>query len=203
MKRNMYVIFCTAAVFVFALSSCATTKVQRVDAADVVDLDGYWNDSDVRIVCDSLINDCMKSPRIANYKKENNRLPVAIIGKIRNDSDEHIDTSIVAKKFENAIINSGVMEFVSDKSERQELREERLDQADNASEETAKAIGNETGADYMLLGSIKTIVQTEGRKSVRAYFVYAELHDLETNKIIWSGENSGIKKVIERPAAKF
>jgi penicillin-binding protein activator len=55
----------------------------------------------------------------------------------------------------------------------------------------------------MLLGSIKTIVQTEGRKLVQAYFVYVELHDLETNKIIWSGENSEIKKVIERPVAKF
>ncbi len=202
MKRSFPVYLVAAVAAVCMLASCATT-VERVKADDVVDLDGYWNDSDVRIVCESLISDCIKSPRIANYKKENGRNPVAIIGKISNDSDEHIDTSIVAKKFQNAIINGGVMDFVSDKNEREELRGERLDQQDNASEETAKAIGNETGADFMLLGSIKTIVQTEGRKSVRAYFVYAELHDLETNRIIWSGENDGIKKVINRPAAKM
>ena len=166
-------------------------------------MDGYWNDSDVRIVCESLINDCVSSKTIANYSKVNGRAPVAIVGKISNDSDEHIDTSIVAKRFQNAIINSGVMEFVSDKYEREELREERFDQADNASEKTAKAIGNETGADYMLLGSIKSIVQKEGNKSVRAYFVYAELHDMESNKIVWSGENSNIKKIIKRPSTKF
>jgi penicillin-binding protein activator len=202
MKKYVLGYVCAAVLLAGSLSSCATS-VKRVASEDMVDLDGFWNDSDVRIACESLISDCVKSPRIAEYKKENGRNPVAIIGKISNDSDEHIDTSIVAKKFQNAIINSGVMDFVSNKSERSELREERLDQQDNASEETAKAIGNETGADYMLLGSIKTIVQTEGRKSVRAYFVYAELHDLETNRIIWSGENDQIKKVINRPAAKM
>jgi penicillin-binding protein activator len=202
MKKIIGLYFFAAVAAAFMLSSCATS-VKRVEAEDVVDLDGFWNDSDVRIVCESLINDCIKSPRVANYKSEHGRDPVAIVGKISNDSDEHIDTSIVAKKFQNAIINSGVMDFVSDKNEREELRTERLDQQDNASETTAKAIGNETGADYMLLGSIKTIVQTEGRKSVRAYFVYAELHDLESNKIIWSGENDEIKKIISRPAAKM
>jgi hypothetical protein len=38
MKRTTYVILCRVAVFVFELSSCATTDVQRVDAKDVVDL---------------------------------------------------------------------------------------------------------------------------------------------------------------------
>ncbi|MFA6937573.1 MAG: penicillin-binding protein activator LpoB [Treponema sp.] len=201
MKKYVLVILAFAASV--ALFSCSSTKVERVDSEEVVDMDGYWNDSDVRIVCESLINDCVSSKTIANYSKVNGRAPVAIVGKISNDSDEHIDTSIVAKRFQNAIINSGVMEFVSDKFEREELREERFDQADNASEKTAKAIGNETGADYMLLGSIKSIVQKEGNKSVRAYFVYAELHDMESNKIVWSGENSSIKKIIKRPSAKF
>lgn len=198
-----YVLAILAFVASVALFSCSSTKVERVDSEEVVDMDGYWNDSDVRIVCESLINDCVSSKTIANYSKVNGRAPVAIVGKISNDSDEHIDTSIVAKRFQNAIINSGVMEFVSDKYEREELREERFDQADNASEKTAKAIGNETGADYMLLGSIKSIVQKEGNKSVRAYFVYAELHDMESNKIVWSGENSSIKKIIKRPSTKF
>lgn len=198
-----YVLAILAFVASVALFSCSSTKVERVDSEEVVDMDGYWNDSDVRIVCESLINDCVSSKTIANYSKVNGRAPVAIVGKISNDSDEHIDTSIVAKRFQNAIINSGVMEFVSDKYEREELREERFDQADNASEKTAKAIGNETGADYMLLGSIKSIVQKEGNKSVRAYFVYAELHDMESNKIVWSGENSNIKKIIKRPSTKF
>ncbi len=194
-----------AAVILCALvaSSCGTTKVRRVDADKIIDMDGNWNDNDVRIVCATLVSDCASSPAVAQYRRKNGRNPVAIVGKIRNDSDEHIDTSIVEKRFQSAIINSGTLDFVSDKNERTELRDERLDQQTNSSAETMKRLKNETGADVMLLGSIKTMVQKEGRKSVRAYFVYAELHDIETNKILWSGENSEIKKVIKRPAAKL
>ena len=183
--------------------SCGTTKVRRVDADKIIDMDGNWNDNDVRIVCASLIAACATRTAVAQYRRQNGRNPVAIVGKIRNDSDEHIDTSIVEKRFQSAIMNSGTLDFVSDKNERTELRDERLDQQTNSSKETMKRLKNETGADVMLLGSIKTIVQKEGRKSVRAYFVYAELHDIETNKILWSGENSEIKKVITRPAAKL
>ena len=194
-----------AAVILCALvaSSCGTTKVRRVDADKIIDMDGNWNDNDVRIVCATLIADCASSPAVAQYRRQNGRNPVAIVGKIRNDSDEHIDTSIVEKRFQSAIINSGTLDFVSDKNERTELRDERLDQQTNSGAETMKRLKNETGADVMLLGSIKTMVQKEGRKSVRAYFVYAELHDIETNRILWSGENSEIKKVIKRPAAKL
>ena len=186
-----------------AFTSCASVKVDRVDSNKVVDLDGYWNDTDVRIVCESLIKDCTSSPRIARFETLNKRSPIVIIGSIKNDSDEHIDTGIIAKRFQNAIINNGVMEFVSSKDERGELRDEISDQADHASESTAKAIDNETGADYMLLGSVKSIVQSSGKDSVRTYFVTAQLHDLETHKIIWSGENDEIKKVIKRSSVKF
>jgi uncharacterized protein (TIGR02722 family) len=193
------------AACVFAAASCASTKpkVERVDAETVIDLDGYWNDNDVTIVCNSLINECVTSKTIAGYKAAHGRAPVAIVGKIRNDSDEHIDTSIVEKKLEYAIINSGAMDFVSDKTERGELREEKLDQADNASPETAKSIGNETGADYMMLGSVKTIVQSADNQEVRRYYVNVEMHDIQTNKIIWMGENSDIKKVVTRPKTKI
>ena len=199
-RRGIFaaVIFCA-----LVASSCGTTKVRRVDADKIIDMAGTWNDNDVRIVCATLIADCASSPAVAQYRRKNGRNPVAIVGKIRNDSDEHIDTSIVEKRFQSAIINSGTLDFVSDKNERTDLRDERLDQQTNSSAETMKRLKNETGADVMLLGSIKTMVQKEGRKSVRAYFVYAELHDIETNRILWSGENSEIKKVIKRPAAKL
>ena len=192
-----------SSVLLLGLASCASTPaVSRVDANTVVDLDGYWNDTDVRLVCDSLISECIASPRIASFKTANGRDPIVILGKIRNQSDEHIDTTIVSNKMRNAIINSGVMEFVSSADERTDLRAEKADQAENAYE-TAKSIGNEQAADYMLIGSVKSIVQSAGNQSVRTYFVDVELHDIETNKIIWSGENSEIKKVIKNAKTKL
>ena len=196
--------FLFAAVFTgLIMVSCGSTKVSRVDSDEVIDLDGYWNESDVRIVCDSLIEECISSPRIAKFEGQQGRAPVVIIDSIRNQSSEHIDTSIVEKKFQTAIINSGVMEFVSSSTERQALREEKADQADHSTYDTAKEMDQETGADFMIKGSVKTIVQSAGDKTVRTYYVYAELHDIRTNKIVWMAENDSIKKVIKRQKAKL
>lgn len=209
--RRFYMKFCRILFFMLVIffavfsSACTTTEtvVKRVGSDVVKDLDGYWNDSDVRIVCNNLISEFNKSVFASEYRLTHGRKPVVIIGQIKNASDEHIDTTIVANYLRNALINSGATNFVSSSTERSFLREERIDQADNASEETAKAIGNETGADAMMLGSVRTIVQTLNNQSVRSYFVNVELHDLESNMILWSGEDDSVKKVITRPKVKF
>ena len=138
----------------------------------------------------------------AEFEKKNGRAPVVIIGTIKNKSIERTDTSILSKRFQNAIINDGTLEFVADANQREELRAEKYDQAENAYE-TAKSIGNELAADFMLQGSVTTIVDTVDREQVRTYQVDMQLIDLETNKIIWSDQNNDIKKYIKRAAVKF
>ena len=195
--------FCLFLICSLFFVSCGSTSVKRYDAKDnVKDLSGYWNDNDVNQGSTTLIDSCLKSKRIANFTKTNGRAPVVILGTIRNKSVEHIDTSILSKRFQNVIINDGTLEFVADATQRDELRAEKYDQAENAYE-TAKSIGNETAADFMLQGSVTTIVDTEGRQQVRTYQVDMQLIDLETNKIIWSDQNNDIRKYIKKAAAKF
>ena len=200
--KKIFAVLSVLSLFVFA--GCKSTKVQRVDPDKQVDLSGYWNDTDVRIVAEELIKSCLESNAVKNYPSSHKgKQPVVIVGSFRNLSDEHIDTLILTKQFEAALINSGKVEFVSAASEREEIRAERLDQQDNASEETAKALRNETGADFMLQGSIKTIVDSLDNKSTRTYYVTAELVDIETNKKLWMESNSSIKKIITRSKNKF
>ncbi len=197
MKKS-FVTFFTAFAALVLLTGCASKPVSRVDASTVTDLSGYWNDTDVRIVADSLIQDCVNAAAIDRYIKDNGKYPVIIVGSFRNDSDEHIDTSILTKKFEAALINSGKVDFVASASEREEIREERMEQQDWAGEDTVKRLANETGADFMLIGSVKTMVDMDSKQAARTYFVYAELIDIETNRKLWVGDNSDIKKIINR-----
>ncbi|MBQ0039052.1 MAG: penicillin-binding protein activator LpoB [Treponema sp.] len=198
-KIILCVMFAAVAMGAFAFGK---TKVKRVSSDKVTDLDGYWNDTDVRIVCDSLIEECVASPRIAKFEEQKGRPGLVIVGKIVNGCEEKIDTSIIEKKLRSAIINSGVLEFVVSKDEREQLRDEKLDQEIHASLETAKDMDNEAGADFMLTGTVKSIVQKEGKKSVRTYFVNVTLSDIETNRIIWQGENDEIKKEIKNQKKK-
>lgn len=202
MKKNAIIILCfVASIFVI---SCATgTRVQRIDAKTQTDLSGYWNDTDVRIIADTLIDECVNAPSIINFIRTHQRLPVVILGTFRNQSDEHIDTTILSKKFEIALVNSGKVEFVASSSEREELRSERVNQLEWSDEDSAKALANETAADFMLIGAVKTIVDSSGSDFVRTYFVTAELVDVEKNTKVWLGENSSIKKHIRRNATRW
>ncbi len=185
------------------LTGCASTKVERIDSETQTDLSGYWNDTDVRLVATSLVEECVSAPAITNYIQNNAALPVVIVGTFSNQSDEHLDTSIIAQKFEAALINSGRVDFVASSDQRDELRQERLEQQEWASEETASRLANETGADFMLVGSVKTIVDAIDNKSTRTYYVTAELIDIETNRKLWVGENSEIKKFITNSKTRF
>lgn len=185
------------------LTGCVSSTVERVDFDSQQDLSGYWNDTDARIVSNDLAEQLTDSSWYNKFIQENDRKPVIIIGSIRNNTDEHINTSIISKKLEISLINTGKVLSVANSSERKEIRDERDDQQINASIDSAKNIGNETAADFMLRGDIKTIVDSDGLKSVRTYFITAELVDIETNTKIWLGENSTIKKVIRYSATRF
>ena len=202
MAKQILTIAAVSAALIF--SSCASNNVSRVTSETVTDLSGYWNDTDVRLVAGEIIDGCLASPRIAQYPSQHGgKLPVVIVGSYRNKSDEHIDTEILTKKLEAALVNSGKVEFVASSAERNELRAERIDQQTNASEATAKSLGNETGADFMLQGSVKTIVDSDGKTMARSYFVTTEMIDIETNKKIWMDDNSSIKKVIKRSSTRM
>ena len=191
-------------VIFLLLTGCATTKVTRVDSNKQTDLSGYWNDKDVRIVCESLINDCLSSPRVNQaIRAMGGKTPTVIVGNFRNESSEHIDTAIITSIMETTIFNTGKMDFVAGGAAREALRAERQDQQGNASEETAAALAKETGANFMLLGTVRTIVDRLDNKSVRTYFVSAELTSIETNQRIWMGQNTEIKKEITRPKNKL
>jgi uncharacterized protein (TIGR02722 family) len=201
MKKNI-VLFCV--VLMVAMAACSSNpKVKRVDSNTQTDLSGYWNNTDVKIVCDSLIKACLDSPRVTQAIAQKGRLPVILVGSFKNDSDEHINTSIISSTMEVAIFNSGKADFVSGGDTRTELRAERQDQQGNASEATAKALANETGADFLMTGSVKTIVDRAGKTSTRTYYVNAELTNIETNARLWMDQNTEIKKVIVTPGVKF
>ena len=191
-------------IIVALLSACSSTpKVERVSSDTQIDLSGRWNDVDARMVSNSLINDCLNSPRVSQFiqqysSRHNGNLPACLVGKFENTSSEHIDTSIISKAMEIAIVNSGKMDFVAGGDVRAEIRSERADQQVNANEDTASRLANETGAALILTGSVKSIVDRAGNRTVRSYFVNAELTNIETNTRLWMGENSDIKKDIRR-----
>jgi uncharacterized protein (TIGR02722 family) len=178
-----------------------TTKVARVETDSTIDLTGKWNDTDSRLVADEMINDCLGQRWLFKWEEENKR-PTVIIGKVVNKSHEHISVETFIKNMERALLNSGKVDFVATKDERDQIREERDDMAENASVQTAKSDGEETGADLMLIGTINTIVDQDGETAVVYYQTNLELIEIESHRKVWIGEKK-IKKFVERAKVKF
>jgi hypothetical protein len=155
----------------------------------------------VRIVCEALINDFLSSPRVAQtIAAMGGRTPVVLVGRFRNESvDDHINTDIISTTMETVIFNSGKLDFVAGGAVRDELRAERLGQQGHASEATTAALANEVGADFMLFGTVRSMVERAGNQTVRSYFVSAEMTNVETNQRMWMATNNEIKKVIVQP----
>jgi uncharacterized protein (TIGR02722 family) len=186
------------------LLSCASgPKTTRIDANTITDLTGYWNDTDVDIVCRDLISKFLDSPRVSQFATQNKRLPVIRVGTFKNSSSEPIDTTIISKRMQVQILNSGKAEFVADSGVSAELRAEAQEQQEWATEKTAAELAAETGADFLLTGTVKTIIQTSGNNQVRVYDVTADATDITTHRIIWSEENNAIKKTVKKANSKL
>lgn len=195
MKKSIAVILIIMGVF---MAGCASTNVKRVETQEVIDLSGKWNDTDSRLVAEEMIQDALARPWHGQFmRKHNGELPIVIVGTIRNLSHEHINTRTFVKDLEKALINSGNVGFVADSGQRDEIRDEKKDQAMYSSEDTAKAIGEETGADFMLKGEINTIRDKVDGKEVMFYQVDLELISIETHRKVWIGDKK-IKKFIKQ-----
>ena len=185
-----------------AVVGCANKRVSRVDVGKTIDLSGQWNDTDSRMVAETMVSEALSRPWVDKHLKQYRKDPTVIVGTVVNRSHEHISVQTFTKDLERELTNSGRVQFVASKGEREELREERMEQQTHSSQETAKGLGKEIGADYMLKGEINTIEDEEGKTKVVYYQVTLEMIDLETNVKIWFGDKK-IKKVVERRRLGF
>lgn len=189
-----------AALAVAATLGCGSkaTQVTRIDPEETIDLSGFWNDTDSRMVSQELIDDAMAIPWARRFMQANNgELPAVIFGSVRNRTTEHIAVNTFLRDMEAAFLRTGLARVVADREQRSQIRDEREDQQENASAATRARMRSELGADYILVGEITSIEDVEGGREVIYYQVDLNLSDLESNERVWIGQKR-IKKFVER-----
>jgi penicillin-binding protein activator len=202
MSRNRLLRLGLALAALVALGACAT-KVERIDESKAEDLSGAWNDTDSRLVSQEMIQDSLSRAWLQEFRaRPGQARPTVIVGDVRNLSHEHINTSTFTLEMERALINSGKVDFVATKEERQGVRDERKDQDLNARADTRNAMGRELGADFMLTGTINTIIDPSGDTQVRFYQVNMTLISLADNRKVWVGQKD-IRKLVTRSKLRF
>ena len=183
-----------------ALTGCKSRTVTRVDPADILDLDYRFSDDDARMTAEAMIADALSRPWLENWREANGERPVVIIGTVRNDTRDYIDTKLFTKQIEREFVNSQRIRLVAARDERGELRDERLSMQDWSRPETVKRIAWELGADVMMIGRVGENVQVsrDRNRRVQYYQVNLELIDIESNEKLWIGEKQIEKRVRDR-----
>ena len=193
-----------AASLLLTLTACSTNpQVQRISPDQVTDVSGYWNDTDADQTSQEMVNQMLSEPWLGNFEGvSGGKAPTVIVGQISNLSSEHISTSTFIDDIQRQLINSGKVQFVAAKDQRSEVRGERKDQDLNATAATRSAMGQETGADFMMQGTINTIIDAAGNTSVKYYQVDLRLVNMHDNVISWIGQKK-IKKIVQQSGSRF
>lgn len=198
----------TGLALLMAAGACGPTKtVQRTsaDSTEGGDLSGYWNDIDANLVAKEMIDDCMSRAWITDHMQgSGGQKPIVkLMGVIKRTDDRNVNEQYFAKRLEREMLNSGKVRVVAAWGQDNINVVERARQSTHAGDDTAKAQGNETGADYTLQTVVNSQNESDGGgKSVRAYMVNMELVNVETNEKVWIGEKM-IRKVVDQAGTSW
>ena len=189
MKNTVFsVLILLSAVF---LSSCISTNINHAESNSQISFSDSWTDSDFRHVTESLIQDCVNSTGVNNYKNNGEELPRVIIGKITNKSEGHIDSSKLVRRFQTAIINSGAMKIVSS-SEHTASQNDEIDEY--YAFDKLKQTALELGADFILCGTVHSKTENKENQHIYTFLIDMELFDIHNDCVLWQGVNDDIKK---------
>jgi hypothetical protein len=164
-------------ILLLTLTACSATGT-RASLEVPVDPSGHWNDTDSRLTAEALIKDALDRPWLQRFTQMMGRTPVVVVGMVLNRTHEHLNTQTFVKDLERALVRSGQVQFVANTGQRQEMRQE-------------------SGADFMLQGTINSLVDELDSARGVFYQVDLELLDIPSTIKVWQGQKK-VKKLVER-----
>lgn len=185
---------CLFASAFLILASCSH-KVTRIEPSETPDINGSWNNTDSRLTAEEMINQSLTGTWLTDHLQAKGKKPVVIVGMVTNKSHEHIEAETFMNDLERSFLSTQKVGLVQSGKKREELRGEKADQQTNSSVSTMKKFGLENGADYILQGSINSIVDSYKRKKTVTYQINLELTNIETNEVVWIGDKKIAKYV--------
>lgn len=186
-----------SAIAVATFSGCATTgNVSYGDAQSVETLTKDFGSTDLQMIATKMVDDMLSFPVVIQLTQT--RRPIMFVDKIRNKTQEHIDTESVTDTIQNKLINSGKFRFV-DMTAANAMAEQLNYQKNSGLVNQAKSIkaGGHYAAEYMLNGNLSSIVKNAGGKSDVYYKFTLKLQNIQTGIVEWTSEKE-IRKSAKR-----
>lgn len=187
MKKKL--LFTTiSAGLVLVLSSCGETTVAYEDPNDVDTTSINFSSTDLQAI-NKMAEDILNSPAVKRITYMD--MPTLFFSNIRNETCEHINTTMLSNTVQTKIIKSGLFQ-VTDMSQIKNIREQLGYQVNSGmvDQATATKVGQHIGARYMVYGSMQDIDSTnvDGDKRSKFFLVTLKMMDLKTGLVVWQDD---------------
>ncbi len=187
-----------SASLVGLLAACggprAFTRGTYEDPNTIEMLSDKFNENDLQLIAKKMVNSLAASPRFA---QPGERLPVVLVGRMKNKTSEHIDMSSLADKIQTSLAQTSRFALL-DKAAREDIAEEyEYQQSGYVRPDEAKGPGQQASADYLMTGEISSIVQEVGADKLVYYKMTVKLNNVRTGIVEWTDEKE-IRKKFEK-----
>ncbi|WP_151708521.1 penicillin-binding protein activator LpoB [Acinetobacter brisouii] len=170
------------------LGGCASTgNVSYGDAQAVETLTTDFGSTDLQMIATKMVDDMLSFPPVVQMTQS--RRPVMFVDRIKNKTQEHIDTESITDTIQNKLINSGKFRFV-DMTSVGAMADQIAYQKQSGMVDQATSVraGKQIGAEYMLNGNLSSIVKNSGGKSDVYYKFTLKLQNIQTGIVEWTSE---------------
>lgn len=163
---------------------CATTRDINPDAN--IHYDASYDFSDKKQIVNHL------SQNLLEFVDLNNSRPVLISYGIGNETSEHINTGGIADDIRLALVQSGKYQLINEAQRANITNEADYQKSGAVAVSQRIAQGRQLGADYVLAGTLRSIVKDQPRqirlnkKKLVHYSLNLELTNTVTGAISWA-----------------
>lgn len=177
------------------LSGCASS-VQYGDAKAVETVDVKFGSTDLQQIAAKMVESLVTFPTVTRITKDNS--PVLYVDRIKNKTQEHIDTESVTDTIMSKLIRSGKFQFI-DMSNFEDVKNQLGYQNNSGYVDpvTVARIGKRVGAEYMIYGNLSSIIK-DSKSTKDVYYKFTlKMTKIETGIVIWQDEKE-IRKSVKR-----
>ena len=181
--KSRYTFF--SLLFMLTLTACQTTPAKRVDENKTENVTIGFGRTDIQEIVDTTFEKFKKSDQ-GSWKPSPKGKPIICIGKVRNQTDEHVDTKNVTDMLRDRLMNTNSVIFTVEQAERKTVVDETEEQDESgAFENGEKSSGQLTKPQYFLNGRFSSIrKKTNDIEDVYYAFVLKLVH-IRTGTISW------------------
>ncbi len=191
------------ALFLLALlplaGACSSVGYGDAQAEETLTID--WGSTDKQTFAKHMVQSLIDSPALSYLvgpgKGDDPRV-IAYMGKVSNETSEHINTTMITDSIRTELLQSGKFRFAADDAGQDQLADQvRFQQGSGRVDpDMAKAFGRQLGVDVIVYGALRSIEKEKGRsletlgsKRADTYYQFVlNAVNVETAELIWSNE---------------